>query len=312
MMLFSRRRLLAGLLLSAVLLSGCAPKSAASSGSESGSGGSSSTSAPAGDVSQTPEPQPEGSGSSSETGSDTSQVQTPEGDGSAGDSQPANAGKTVPAGGETQPVSGSASLSGYDFSQPCPESPAVDNSYFEDAAFIGDSRTVGLSEYAGLPATFFADVGMTVYSAFDKEISVAGVGKVTLSDLLSQQKFDRIHLMLGINELGYDMDTTVKQYASVLEQIGVLQPDATIYLGANLHVDAARSQSDAIFNNTRINQFNQQVAAMADGKDVIYLDVNPLFDDESGCLRSDLTGDGTHVYGSSYVTWGQWLYEQMQ
>ena len=192
------------------------------------------------------------------------------------------------------------------------QEPLTVEELFSTTLFIGDSRTVGLSEYAGLPATFFADVGMTVYSAFDKEISVAGVGKVTLSDLLSQQKFDRIHLMLGINELGYDMDTTVKQYASVLEQIGVLQPDATIYLGANLHVDAARSQSDAIFNNTRINQFNQQVAAMADGKDVIYLDVNPLFDDESGCLRSDLTGDGTHVYGSSYVTWGQWLYEQMQ
>lgn len=197
--------------------------------------------------------------------------------------------------------------------EPEPEQePLTVEELFSTTLFIGDSRTVGLSEYAGLPATFFADVGMTVYSAFDKEISVAGVGKVTLSDLLSQQKFDRIHLMLGINELGYDMDATVKQYASVLEQIGVLQPDATIYLGANLHVDAARSQSDAIFNNTRINQFNQQVAAMADGKDVIYLDVNPLFDDESGCLRSDLTGDGTHVYGSSYVTWGQWLYEQMQ
>ena len=192
------------------------------------------------------------------------------------------------------------------------QEPLTAEELFSTTLFIGDSRTVGLSEYAGLPATFFADVGMTVYSAFDKEVSVAGVGKVTLSDLLSQQKFDRIHLMLGINELGYDMDTTVKQYASVLEQIGVLQPDATIYLGANLHVDAARSQSDAIFNNARINQFNQQVAAMADGKDVIYLDVNPLFDDESGCLRSDLTGDGTHVYGSSYVTWGQWLYEQMQ
>ena len=190
--------------------------------------------------------------------------------------------------------------------------PLTAEELFSTTLFIGDSRTVGLSEYAGLPATFFADVGMTVYSAFDKEISVAGVGKVTLSDLLSQQKFDRIHLMLGINELGYDMDATVKQYASVLEQIGVLQPDATIYLGANLHVDAARSQSDAIFNNTRINQFNQQVAAMADGTGVIYLDVNPLFDDETGCLRSDLTGDGTHVYGSSYVTWGQWLYEQMQ
>ena len=29
----------------------------------------------------------------------------------------------------------------YDFSQPAPEGEAVDNSYFADAAFVGDSRT---------------------------------------------------------------------------------------------------------------------------------------------------------------------------
>ncbi len=185
MMLFSRRRLLAGLLLSAVLLSGCAPKSAVSSGSESGSGGSSSTSAPAGDVSQTPEPQPEGSGSSSETGSDTSQVQTPEGDGSAGDSQPANAGKTVPAGGETQPVSGSASLSGYDFSQPCPESPAVDNSYFEDAAFIGDSRTDGFLLYSGIGCgENLTSNGLSIFKLAEKKALTIDGQKYTLLEAL--------------------------------------------------------------------------------------------------------------------------------
>ena len=31
----------------------------------------------------------------------------------------------------------------YDFTQPAPETEAVDNSYFEDAAFVGDSRTDG-------------------------------------------------------------------------------------------------------------------------------------------------------------------------
>ena len=184
--------------------------------------------------------------------------------------------------------------------------------FFADTLFIGDSRTVGLCDYASLNATFFADVGMTVYDAFDSEVSVPGVGKLTLEALLNERQFARIHLMLGINELGYDMDATVAQYGAVVEKIRALQPEAKLCLGANLHVDANRSQTDAIFNNTRINQFNTQIAALADAESIFYIDVNPLFDDANGCLREDLTGDGTHVYAKCYETWGEWLYDTMQ
>ena len=38
----------------------------------------------------------------------------------------------------------------YDFSSPVPESDPVDTSYFEDAAFIGDSRTDGFMIYSGI------------------------------------------------------------------------------------------------------------------------------------------------------------------
>jgi hypothetical protein len=47
--------------------------------------------------------------------------------------------------------------------------------YFDDALFIGDSRTVGISEYGGLDnADFFADIGMSVYTVFTKIVSVEG------------------------------------------------------------------------------------------------------------------------------------------
>ena len=60
------------------------------------------------------------------------------------------------------------------------------------------------------------------------------------------------------------------------------------------------------------NAARSVIEALADGQQIIYLDVNPLFDDESGALNADLTGDGTHVYASAYATWSQWLYESMQ
>lgn len=195
----------------------------------------------------------------------------------------------------------------YDAAQAPPESePLTAEELFSTTLFIGDSRTVGLQEYGGMTgATFFSDVGMSVFTVQDKTVSVPGLGKLTLEELLTEKSFDRIHLMLGINELGYDMNAIVQQYGQVVEYIRELQPDATLYLGANLHVSASRSQSDSIYNNPRLNQLNQQIEALADGQQIIYLDVNPLFDDESGALNADLTGDGTHVYASAYATWSQ-------
>lgn len=201
-----------------------------------------------------------------------------------------------------------------DAAQAPPETePLTAEELFSTTLFIGDSRTVGLQEYGGMTgATFFSDVGMSVFTVQDKTVSVPGLGKLTLEELLTEKSFDRIHLMLGINELGYDMNAIVQQYGQVVEYIRELQPDATLYLGANLHVSASRSQSDSIYNNPRLNQLNQQIEALADGQQIIYLDVNPLFDDESGALNADLTGDGTHVYASAYATWSQWLYKSMQ
>lgn len=194
-----------------------------------------------------------------------------------------------------------------------PKEPLSAEELFSTCLLIGDSRTVGLQEYGGMTgATFFADVGLSSYSVLQKSLKVPGHGTTTLEALLQAQSFERIHLMLGINELGYDLDDAAAQYAKVAETIRRLQPEATLYLGANLHVDAARSARDSIYNNTRLNQFNQKIAALADGVHVVYLDVNPLFDDKTGALRADLTGDGTHVYGSVYGDWGRWLLRSMQ
>ena len=87
--------------------------------------------------------------------------------------------------------------------------PSYDEQYADmsNALFIGDSRTVGLSEYSQIDgADFFANVGMSVYNIHDKTVSVPTVGKVTLTQLLKNKKYDKIYVMLGINEIGYNFD----------------------------------------------------------------------------------------------------------
>ena len=181
----------------------------------------------------------------------------------------------------------------------------------KDALFIGDSRTLGLFEYAGIKeADFFSNVGMSVYNIHKDTVSVPSVGKVTLHELLSHKQYGKIYIMMGINELGYNFDQTVSRYQELIDFIQEKQPDAIIFMEANLHVTKNRSDTDKVVNNTAINRFNTALSKFADNETIFYLDVNTLFDDAGGNLSADKSEDSTHLYAKYYAQWGQWIINQ--
>lgn len=186
----------------------------------------------------------------------------------------------------------------------------VEETYFDDALFIGDSRTVGLSQYGRLgKADYFADVGLTVFNVWDKSLSDSGFSGKTLEQLLSERSYGKIYIMLGINEIGYPFSSVLNQYESVLKSIRDLQPEADILLCANLHVTRAAAAATPRLEPDNIAALDSQIAAMADGEKVFFLDENEVFCDAEGYLKEDLTGDGVHPYGTGYVQWAQWLRE---
>lgn len=193
--------------------------------------------------------------------------------------------------------------------EPVLEFQSSDASYFDDALFIGDSRTVGISEYGNLQnADYFCNTGMSVYNLFSASEKVKSLGGSTnLEALLDTKQYGKIYLMLGINELGYDFDATVAKYADTVNFIREKQPDAVLYVQANLHVTKSRSDSDAVYSNANIDRFNQSISALADGKETFYIDINEVFDDGSGNLAAEYTSDNAHVYAKYYVDWSNWL-----
>ena len=185
------------------------------------------------------------------------------------------------------------------------------NTYMGDALFIGDSRTVGLMEYSGIDgADYFCTVGMSVYNIHKKPVSVPNVGKVTLTELLNGKKYGKIYIMLGVNEVGYKFSSTAEKYSELIEFIKDKQPNAVIFIQANLHVSKSRSDSDKVVNNTAINGLNAELSKLADGKSKFYIDANILFDDGAGGLSADKSEDGTHLYAKYYKEWGEWIVSQ--
>lgn len=202
---------------------------------------------------------------------------------------------------EPQPQPGPAPIP-----EPDPRFTQVDASYFDDAVFIGDSHTDGFMDYAGLPnADYLCRTGLTVWSAAeDAEFP----GGQTLAQALSGKHYGKVYMMLGINELGTgSAESWAAQYKVLLDQVRSLQPDAIVFLQAIFHTTQEKSDS-TFYTNSTINARNTELQKLADGVNVFFVDCNPVFDDSSGALRADYSGDGVHVKAAYYPLWRDYLF----
>ena len=184
----------------------------------------------------------------------------------------------------------------------------VDESYFDDALFIGDSRTVGLRDYTDLSehADFYCETSLTIYKVMEENFD----GQGTVEEALSNKDYGKIYLMVGINELGRGTtEDFMEKYTEVVDTIHALEPDARIFIQGIMRVSGKKSNSDAIFNNSNINARNNAIATLADNKQIFYIDVNEVVCDEEGNLHEDYTFDQIHLLGAYDEIWKQFLLE---
>lgn len=213
---------------------------------------------------------------------------------------------------------------------------AVDESYFDDALFIGDSRVDGLYTYGNMKnATFFARDAVSVYNIWnvsaDAHFPAGGAGtteadgndaaagdaaamapavteRMELTDLLESRQFAKIYFSVGVNELGVPSTKRFyDKYRETITKIRELQPEAVIYVCGMMHVTAAMSLSDSVFNNTAIVNRNTAIATLANGHDIFYIDLNEDLCDANGDLPADMSGDGVHLKAKEYARWKEYL-----
>ena len=197
----------------------------------------------------------------------------------------------------------------YDFSQSVPESEGVDDSYFDDAVFIGNSRTEGFMLYAGLTnATYLTAVGLMVDTIFTQPYAKVGEEKMTIIDALKTMDFSKVYIMLGLNELGWVYSSVYQEYyGRIIDTIREINPDAVIYIQSILPVSAEKSEKDEVYNNPRIQEFNGLLRQLAEEKEVYYLDVAEAVADETGCLPEGASFDGVHLMPEYCKKWRDYL-----
>lgn len=170
---------------------------------------------------------------------------------------------------------------------PVAESAPVDDSYFDDVAFVGDSRTDGFRLYSGLNrGTYFCVTGETVASA--------DCGK--------------IYLMLGVNELGWKGTDIFRGHAeNLIRRLKADHPDAELVIQSLLPVSTEQDAKGSYVNNQRILAYNQVWRELAEENGCAYVDVAEALTGEDGCLPEELSFDGVHLNRAGCRLWLDYL-----
>ncbi|MBO4266399.1 MAG: hypothetical protein J5910_04340 [Lachnospiraceae bacterium] len=186
----------------------------------------------------------------------------------------------------------------------------VDESYFTDALFIGDSRLQGFGFWSGLPATYYCATGFQLYKYDTTNVVQTEKGKVPIFEAMPYDAFTKIYIKVGLNELGYGTEENFeKTYAGLIEKLREYEPRAIIYVHAILPVTAEKSEKDKAHNNPNIQVRNESLKKFAKDQKAYFLDAGPALAGADGSLPSEMTNDGIHLKPEYMKIWKDYLCE---
>ena len=192
---------------------------------------------------------------------------------------------------------------------PVPASDPVEDTYFDDVAFLGNSRTDGFRLYSGLKrGEYYCATGVTVVSVGNEAKGKDAAGQaVSLLDAMAETECSKIYVMLGSNELGWKDGVFEEQSRLLLERLLADHPKATVVVQSILPVSAQQDSMKSYVNNERIQKYNAVWQALAHEYGCPYLNVAEALQDESGCLPEQWTYDGVHLNRAGCRVWLEYL-----
>lgn len=140
-------------------------------------------------------------------------------------------------------------------------------------------------------------------------------GEVSAGLLKRLKLFDRtqpqtIFLMIGINDMirGVSDEDILWNYRRIVRRLKKAHPEAEIVIQSILPhggEEATWEGKDRLLSipKERIQAMNEQLQAMAQEESIKYLDLYPLFADDRGYLRPELSTDGLHLSRQGYLVW---------
>ena len=224
---------------------------------------------------------------------------------------------TLEAFGPAKQTAGAYTVKAYDASViRQPSCGQVDLSYFADAAFLGDSLTVGFSDYqinlGGALICGYTGVGPDAIVNRSAVKSPTRGQEVAL-DVLAAAQPRKLYILLGTNTLTTlgASDRFLAYYGQMLDLLRQTLGDGLHHLRAVHPAGAAHcgSEKSRVLPPDVLRGVNEQLAQLAASKGCVYLDLWEALADGEGNLKEMLAApDGVHLSaGNGYGAWVTYL-----
>ncbi len=187
--------------------------------------------------------------------------------------------------------------------------PRVDDSFFADAAFFGNSLVQGLSLYGGLTrGDFFAEQSAAVYNVSTTLNATRSDGtKATLLDALCEKQYGKLYILLGINELAFDADYYAQIFSALLDEIQAREPQAEFYIMSLTPLTAEKDGDDTVFTQERVLAYNAALRQVAAERKCWFVDLVDALAGPDGFLPGEISTDGIHLTKETYPVWAEYL-----
>ncbi len=186
----------------------------------------------------------------------------------------------------------------YNYAEPVPPSDAIEDSYFDDVLFAGDSRMGCMYLWGTIPnaqVEYVTSLNLWLIDSMPLDNHSDGM---TMYDALEQTEKNNVYLLFGINEIRsneeYFESWAFEQYQSLLTMMREKNPNVNIYILLTYHPRSISGLPEPALSE-HLDWVNSRLAKLADMNYVYYLDLNNGMTDEEGLIRDEYVGDGLHL-----------------
>lgn len=193
-----------------------------------------------------------------------------------------------------------------------PDVEIVDDSFFDDAVFVGDSQGQAfyncVSFYGVMKgASHLCRNSYSIESAADDKMLLSWRGQsYVIEDAIEKTGANRVFIMLGINDVGHyridQMDYLMGKWEVVIDRIQAKTPHVEICIQSQIPVWTGGETKKV--NNEKVRAYNQALEQLAAEKGCLYIDLAPYFVDSTGGLADPYTNDKfVHANAAGVDTW---------
>lgn len=186
---------------------------------------------------------------------------------------------------------------------PVPET--IEESWFDDAVFIGDSITGMLSSYTllngglGQADIIYAN-SYSCHGAMEEDLKLSYQGeRLSMPELVEKTGAGKAFFLLAMNDLSRKPEEIKECWAEILEEIRSRCPDTQVFIqsGTPLFTETG------YLNNDNVELLNEALKDFCLENHCVYVDIAQGLKDEEGNMQGKFSLDYAHFNGDGCKVW---------